>query len=191
MRQSGKLLVIGFFLVGLILAGGAIWYHFNKTRWAMGFWGTENARLIVRAPEVELFRVSADTDATSTISNPEFSLPLASWDLDGQILEVIEDRVITDAPGLIHMRMALVEDANFDIIAQPPAARTWDYVFRFKDAENSLLIAVDSNQGLVRKLIPGSSEATPIASISPIADGMKNFLEVQFENEEAEKSASD
>lgn len=190
MPQSGKLLVIGFFLVGFILAGGAILYHFNKTRWAMGFWGTENARLIVRAPEVDLFRVSEQPDSSkSPTSEPETSGPV--WQLDGETLQVVEQRPITDAPGLIHMRMALVEDANFDITAEPPADRTWDYVFRFKDAQNSLLIVVDSNRGLVRQLIPGSGEATPIANISPIADGMSNFLKVQFENEEAEKAASD
>ena len=186
MPQRGKLLVISFFLVGFILAAGAIWYHYAKTRWSMAFWGQENARLIVRAPEVELYRLTPAGTA-STFSKPEFTVTLLnappSWELDGQTLEVVEQRVITETPGLIHMRMALVEDANFDITTQPPASRTWDYAFRFIGPEKSVIVAVDSHQGLVRVFDPASDRPTPIANIRPIAPGMRKFLNVQFSSD--------
>jgi hypothetical protein len=92
-------------------------------------------------------------------------------------------RKLEAAPGLIHMRMALVEDANFDTTAQPPRNQNWDYAFRFVDAGRELIVAVDSVQGLICNATESARQAGQIAAITPISQGMQRFLREQFKTE--------
>lgn len=185
MPQRGKLVVLSFFLLAAVLAGGAIWYHFAKTRWAMTFWGNEAARLIVRAPEVEVWKLApaappAETWVATSSGERTPGLVPAGLDVSGTPLQITGRRTLMAAPGLIHMRMALVEDANFDIQAVPPAKQNWDYAFRFFSPDQELIVVIDSGQGLVRAAGEAANPSQPIAAITPIAEGLQRFLAEQF-----------
>jgi hypothetical protein len=181
MPDRGKLVVLSFFLLAAVLAGGAMWYHFAKTRWAMAFWGNDAARLIVRAPEVEVWRLTSAPRLDSDAAASPTAAPLGqSLDIGGETLFVSGRRPLVAAPGLIHMRMALVEDANFDTLAPQPTEQNWDYAFRFYSSEQELIVAIDSQHGYVRTVGGKTDNTQPIATITPIATGLKRFLEEQF-----------
>jgi hypothetical protein len=196
MPDRGKLVVLSFFLLAVALAGGAMWYHFAKTRWAMEFWGKEAARLIVRAPEVELWRLApipSVEDASAETADNAAEPARQTLKIEEKSFFITGRRPLVAAPGLIHMRMALVEDTNFDTRAMQPEDRTWDYAFRFYSPEQELIVAIDSQHGYLRTIgEPGSSiqphATAPVATITPIASGLKQFLEEQFKEppEEAE-----
>ncbi len=134
MPDRGKLVVLSFFLLAATLAGGAMWYHFAKTRWAMAFWGNNAARLIVRAPEVEVWRLNSTPglEANGAGNSDSATNPtVQSLKIAGEPFFITGRRPLIAAPGLIHMRMALVEDANFDTHAKPPSDPLWNYAFRF------------------------------------------------------------
>ena len=181
MPHRGKLVVLSFFFLGLALAGGAIWYHFAKSRWAMAFWQTDAARLLARAPEVELWKLTPATGSGESADSLD-ATPAGEREslvIDGQTLWVAQRRRMTNAPGLIHMRMALVEDANFDTQAAYPPNPRWDYALRFtgEDPHQSLIVVIDSQHGLVRR---GEPSDAPAASVSPIAKGLRRFVREPF-----------
>lgn len=197
MPNRGKLVVLSFFLLAAVLAGGAIWYHFAKTRWAMSFWGNDAARLIVRAPDVEVWQLA---DVPWLIPSHPLGPVVLNRSSDVEQVQigkvsrlVVGRRPLASAPGLIHMRMALVEDANFDTLAPQPTKQNWDYAFRFYSPEQELIVAIDSQRGLVRTVGEKTDKAQPIATITPIAKGLKRFLEEQFKgpDDKTEQPASD
>jgi len=185
MPDRGKLVVFSFFLVAAVLAGGAMWYHFAKSRWAMAFWGNDAARLIVRAPEVEVWHLAdvppdGPNETSENFRNSEYARRILI--VDGSPMYIFRRRPVTDARGLIHTRMALVEDANFDITAKPPARNNWDYALRFYSPDEETVVLIDRERGLVRALDePANANQQTVASIAPIVSGLKQFLEEQFD----------
>ncbi|MCE9629604.1 MAG: hypothetical protein K8S94_02635 [Planctomycetia bacterium] len=126
----GSALVIGLLALAVALALFAVWFQWNQTRRCLGFYGTEAARSIQGAPRVELWRLAVDP-------------------VTGR-LGAIDRREVSRAPGLVHLRRGLVEDANF---AWPtPAgdrrpADAWDHALAFFDAVDgerpTAVVAID------------------------------------------------
>lgn len=94
---SGTTLVIGLVMLGLAAAVTAIVFQRGQTGRCLAFYGAEVARQITSAPVVELV-----SDAPAGGDGP------ASFRRD-----------VSKAPGLVHLRRGLVEDANFDWKADP------------------------------------------------------------------------
>ena len=131
---AGRWLVA--FLVGLGLAAAAtgIWFQRHQTRRCLAFYGPEAARRITLAPPVALLRVR----------------PAAG----PRRLEATERIDVSRAPGLVHLRRGLVEDANFswpdDPAAAPLAATAWDVALEFGgpgDGGTTLVIDLDGEGG--------------------------------------------
>jgi hypothetical protein len=131
---AGRWLVA--FLVGLGLAAAAtgIWFQRHQTRRCLAFYGPEAARRITLAPPVALLRVR----------------PAAG----PRRLEATERIDVSRAPGLVHLRRGLVEDANFswpdDPAAAPLAADAWDVALEFGgpgDGGTTLVIDLDGEGG--------------------------------------------
>ncbi|HYO23402.1 MAG TPA: hypothetical protein VEQ85_00475 [Lacipirellulaceae bacterium] len=68
MQSSGRLLVIGTFAVGLLMAGGAWWYNYSQTRRAADFWGAGDAMLLIGGPRVELLTLEPPAAAPGNAS---------------------------------------------------------------------------------------------------------------------------
>jgi len=116
---SGARLVIGLLLLGVTAGLVGIWYQRGQTRRCLAFYGPEVARMVTSAPIVELWRVGPSTEPG--------------------VLRALERTDVSQAPGLVHLRRGLVEDANFrwqgGASTEPgrlPAA-SWDRALVFAD----------------------------------------------------------
>lgn len=116
---SGARLVIGLVVLGVTAGLVGIWYQRGQTRRCLAFYGPEAARMVTTAPVVELWEVA----------------PAA----ESGVLVALERADVSTAPGLVHLRRGLVEDANFRWLVGPsidgdrlPAA-SWDWALVFSD----------------------------------------------------------
>ena len=113
-RQGiGRRLVVGLVVLGLGLACFAIWFQWQQTRRCLEFYGSDSARWIQAAARVELWEPQADaTDASGGLASATRT-------------------DISRAPGLVHLRRGLVEDANFDWRRAAGVGAAWDVAFAF------------------------------------------------------------
>ena len=91
--SRGTWLVAGLLLLGLAAAITGIWFQWQQTRRCLEFYGPAAARRIAAAPTVELLLVRAGTGASRLAAHTRID--------------------VSKAPGLVHLRRGLVEDANF------------------------------------------------------------------------------
>jgi hypothetical protein len=127
--QVGRLLVAGLVSLGLAAAAIGLWFQWHQTRRCLEFYGPDVAGLIARSPRAELWLLAADPSGR----------PVAVDRLD-----------ISRAPGLVHLRRGLVEDANFawGVTAEEPS---WDVALVFENAGDQrasrVILAIDVGAG--------------------------------------------
>jgi len=119
----GTWLVAGLLLMGVAAAVTGVWFQRHQTRRCLEFYGPSAARLITEAPRVELLRVQPGTGPGR--------------------LAVQSQIDVSKAPGLVHLRRGLVEDANFNWQAVEPgehasiqtrlSAGSWDVALVFAE----------------------------------------------------------
>ena len=128
---SGSVLVLGLLLLGLGAAVTGIWFQWGQTRRCLEFYGPRVARLIAEAPRVELWTLEPG-------SSPRH-------------LRGLDRQDVSQAPGLVHLRRGLVEDANFrweevgNKTAPLPVA-AWDSALMFatpEDGDSFAVLAID------------------------------------------------
>lgn len=90
---AGTWLVGGLVGLGLAAAATGIWFQRHQTHRCLEFYGSQAARRIAAAPSVRLVLVEPAARAGRLVA-------LRSFD-------------VSKAPGLVHLRRGLVEDANF------------------------------------------------------------------------------
>jgi hypothetical protein len=115
---SGKLVILGIFGVALLAAGASWWFRYNATHHAAGFWGSKVARLIRDASHVKLQQITRDKDGTDSVKVSRF---------------------VSKAPGLTHLRAALLEDSSFEWPAtdtEPPSPSGWYLRFEGDSAKD-------------------------------------------------------
>jgi len=116
---SGARLVIGLLVLGVTAGLVGIWYQRGQTRRCLAFYGPDAARMVTAAPVVELWTLGPGAEPG--------------------VLVALERADVTGAPGLVHLRRGLVEDANFRWQAEPSAVRgrlpaeSWDRALVFAD----------------------------------------------------------
>jgi hypothetical protein len=89
----GSWLVAGLVLLGLAAAITGVWFQRHQTRRCLAFYGPESARRITSAPTVELLLVQPGSGPGRLAARERID--------------------ISTAPGLVHLRRGMVEDANF------------------------------------------------------------------------------
>lgn len=147
----GTWLVAGLLLLGLAAAVTGIWFQRHQTRRCLEFYGPTVARRIAAAPTVELLLVQPG-------SGPGRLAAHARVD-------------VSKAPGLVHLRRGLVEDANFRWQASGVAAggnspprlplESWDVAFVFSEPLGLTTLVIDfdpSGGGLAVVGQPGRVE---------------------------------
>ena len=122
----GTWLVAGLLLLGVTAAVTGVWFQRQQTRRCLEFYGPAAARRIAAAPTVELLLVQPG-------ATPRRLAGLRRID-------------VSKAPGLVHLRRGLVEDANFrwqssggmqggggtaGAAAEPLPLDAWDVAFVF------------------------------------------------------------
>ncbi len=120
----GTWLVTGLLLMGVAAAVTGVWFQRQQTRRCLEFYGAPAARLIASAPTVELLLVRPGAGPGRLAAQTRID--------------------VSKAPGLVHLRRGLVEDANFDWLADrtsPSAAsqtrlpaEAWDVALVFTEA---------------------------------------------------------
>ncbi len=131
--SMGGRIVVGIVLLAAALAAFAVWFQWNQTRRCLALYGPERARAIQTAPRVERWRLTVD---------PQSGRPL-----------VAERQDLSNAPGLVHLRRGLVEDANFawpDAAGDRLPAAAWDEALVFYTSAvptPAVILAVDLDDG--------------------------------------------
>jgi hypothetical protein len=92
-RRSGNWLVVALLALGVGLALFALVFQRRQTDGCLDFYGSVVARAISTAPHVELWHLTAGPQPGS--------------------VRVRSRCDVSGAPGLVHLRRGLVEDANF------------------------------------------------------------------------------
>jgi len=117
-RPAGVWLVAGLLMLGLAAATTGVLFQRQQTRRCLGFYGPTAARRITTAQRVSLLVVEPSGAAG---------------------VRCVDRRDISQAPGLVHLRRGLVEDANFRWSGQPPeeplGPTAWDYALEFSDPD--------------------------------------------------------
>jgi hypothetical protein len=111
---GGRGLVLGLLGLALALAVFAVWFQWRQTRRCLAFYGADAARAIQGAPRTELWKLAVDSASGRVVAT--------------------EQRDISSARGLVHLRRGLVEDANFawgSGAAGPLAPGDWDEALAF------------------------------------------------------------
>ena len=116
---SGVWLVVGLLTLGVTAGLVGIWYQRGQTRRCLAFYGPEAARMVTAAPVVEVWALGPGAEPGALVA--------------------LERADVSQAPGLVHLRRGLVEDANFRWTAGPSTARdrlpaeAWDRALVFSD----------------------------------------------------------
>src|SRR5687768_9637678 len=157
------MLVIALVVAGLAAASVAVWYQHRQTRRALDLWGAAAAQCIERAPVVKLVALDGGGRTGSSTTGETFDAGAATD--------------ISRAPGLLHFRRSLLQDANFDWNSENEAAvsdRDWDYAVRFSDEVGSVVVLFDLDRGIVANRAASERVARITEKMSR---GMSRFLD--------------
>lgn len=173
---SGKSTILTFASVSLLMAAGAWWYYYDQQRRPMALWGPGAARLIAQAPHVEAWQLA---DPQDPAAGEAIDGVLETMIVGGQRLRVAARRDASQAPGLSHLRKALMNDGCFAWDAKKPGqAIPWRYALRFTDNVQQATLLFTEDARRVQLLENGGE-----ASLSPVAEGIATFLKEQFPEE--------
>ena len=137
--NQGKLVIVFIFGLSAVMGGYAWWHHFTQGKRCVELWGAESGELIRYAPQVEVLQLASDD-----------SVAAESIQIQDESLKIAERRDITNTPGLVHARQALIEDASFLWNADLQGPSNWQYLLRFTDDNQQVTVAIDCDQGRVR-----------------------------------------
>lgn len=137
--NQGKLVIVFIFGLSVVMGGYAWWHHYTQGRRCLDLWGAEAGELIRYAPRVEVLKLdNADTTDAETIQ------------IQGESHAIAARQDITNTPGLVHARQALIEDASFLWKADLEGPSNWQYELRFTEGDKQVSVAIDCDQGRVR-----------------------------------------
>jgi hypothetical protein len=129
----GTWLVGGLVLLGVVAACTGVWFQRHQTRRCLAFYGPAAARRISAAPQVELLLVQPGTAPGRLVAHTRLD--------------------VSTAPGLVHLRRGLVEDANFGWPAPAGDAprrlplEAWDAALVFTEPGGGEAAAQSGDQG--------------------------------------------
>lgn len=175
---SGKLVIIGIILVALWAAATSWYFRYHATHQAAKFWGAEAAALIRDAPEVTLYK--EPMASTDSLRSDPAGIQAA---MQAHIAKSAID--ISHAHGLLHLRNALLEDANFiwpSPDEQPilPADDLGYWWLKFRDPksgkETVIWFSEDCRQGKQHRQRPDGTWDATVFSAAPMANGLREMF---------------
>src|SRR5438034_11629008 len=101
MRSRGKLIVLGILLLAVALAVGNMIFQTRASGRAVGYWGSDAAKLILTASRVDMLKLEPAGAATSANAD---HVDVAG----GRRFEIVQEVDISQARGALHFRRALV-----------------------------------------------------------------------------------
>lgn len=168
--HRGKFLILSIFAAAVALSIFSIFYLRSLRDQAIAFWGLDTALSIRDAEEVDLIWI-APIDEEAPAPEARAADPISR--LSGGRLHSAEERRITGAPGLIQMRLALLDNGTFRFDAPLPEKQRWTRGLRFFDeAHATTTLLFDPELALLWHL-----ETDRQVDISPQGEFLKYFLE--------------
>ncbi len=168
MQVSGKLVILTILAVAIPGAGASWWFRYSATHHAAKFWGPEAARLIRDAKQVELLKLAPSMSTEAGQNEVK---------LHGEVYLIELRRDASAAPGLTHLRNALLLDRSyeFNAVFEPPRSHRWRWAltFPFREAQKSATLLFDDRCFII------CLEGNGVASCRPIAEGLSEvFAEI-------------
>lgn len=157
---SGSAVVLGIVALAAACGGFAVWFQRAQTGRCLTFYGPDVARRIQASPRVELWSLASDGP--------------------GGRPRAVDRRDVSSAPGLVHLRHGLVEDANFawerPSPRDPPAR--WSVAFAFFDegrVDPAAVLAFDLGEAASLTVVgrPGR------VLLGHLADGLRRWLRAE------------
>lgn len=153
----GTWLVVGLVLLGVAAAVTGIWFQRHQTRQCLEFYGATAARRIASAPKVELLLVQPGVEPGRLVAHVRLD--------------------VSKAPGLVHLRRGLVEDANFNWspadregdASVPPRlpSDAWDVAFVFAEPLGSTTVVIDLDPSGGSLAVVGQTGRIGLGRIGP------------------------
>ncbi len=152
--------------VALLAAVASWWFRYTMTHRSADFWGPATAQLIRDASVVQFWPLQ-DAEDLEAIEAAEKNA------------EAVADPAmfhdVTTAPGLVHMRTALLDDRSFSwpAIHEPREVR-WKWALRFRDgkSDQQAVILVAENGEFVADF----DDRVHTLSAKPIAEGLRKMI---------------
>ena len=167
MQFNGKLLTLLMLAVAVAAASFAWWFQFDRGRRAIAYWEGTNAAVIRHGEQATLLELRPTAE-------PADSGALETLEIDGAPYEVNRRVSLDKAPGFVHARHAMIDDASYLWEQPPPETIQWSHALLFKNkAGESITVLVALGPGLVRPL-----KGTRALQMDEILQrGLKQFFE--------------
>jgi hypothetical protein len=162
-------MIVATLVIALTMSGAAWWYHYQGSRRAAEFWGRDAAELIIGTGDFTLLELG-DPAGTGATAGEHGQANLVAG------RPITASHELSEQSGVIHLRHALTQDANFqwDALRREPALGDddWAYAFQFTDGGRGLLVLLRSDfQVLARVGADGKSmDVLPCPKLGPAID---------------------
>ena len=161
--NSGKIVIVVVFAVGLGLAVFSWLHRWQASQQVLEFWGGEAAYVIRTGKKVELLRIGPAIGVATD---------LEGFTVGNRRYCIIDQFDISKAPGLIHARHHLLHEKGFIWEALGSGGDTgWEYAFRFTKGDSVATMAFDFERQRAR-LIERDREV----SMAPISAALRKFV---------------
>lgn len=174
--DRGKLLIVALILLAAAAGGFALWFTLRSRSFALELWGSEAGLIVRDAERVSLSRLrplpSGDGETPHATAETGETLQVG-----GTRYAVTASRPIGEAPGLIKLRLALLENRAYEAGYEggvPPSAgppTTWRYLLRFERGDRRVSVLLDGELEQLRH-----HEADREAAVTPISRFLRQFV---------------
>jgi hypothetical protein len=167
MQSSGKLVILGIVTLAFLAAGTSWLFRYYATRRAAEFWGPYVTNLVRDAPIVRLIRIEPSDETR------ELPMHFQLW-TGGQV-KATEYYDVSTAPGMTHLRNALLEDRNFVWPShEHDQPLDWRWMLQFSDEPpGGNIILLFTNDCTHTALLDSDDE---VIACTPIADGLSSIF---------------
>lgn len=158
-------------ILGLAVALGAVswWYRFESAHRATEFWGPVAAELIAEPSQVLGLKLEPISRRQMKVVEGDV-LTLGA----GSYYEIKVSKDLTDAPGMVHLRHALLTDSNYLWMQRPEDPDAWRWMLKFSRDSRYILILFSEDLATLGK----STDASSVRAIScqPMAETLREYF---------------
>jgi hypothetical protein len=171
---QGRIVVLGALGIAVAMSAFAWLFHYQAGHRTAAFWGPEAAQLLLDAPQAILWQLGDAQPVTDPATAPPEPNPDSPPGTTIAHREVLQRRDFSQAPGLIHFRHALTQDANFQWDqhrVRPAELGDWSLAIQFTDPRRGqeLLILLDAEAQYLGRYRPADDQVDqlPIPRMGP------------------------
>lgn len=166
MQVNGKLVTIVLLVVAVAAASYAWWFQFSRGQRALEYWQGNNAAVIRHGDRAELL----------VLAEPAESIEAAAVDrltIDGRDYAIVQRATLDQAPGFVHARHALIDDASYLWEKPLPEKIAWSHALKFENkAGEAVTVVIDLEAGWLLRI----DRDRPLAMDEILQSGLKQFF---------------